>query len=1460
MKDDDFYSLVKGEEKKETPDFYSVVTSKQQAKSSIEKPSQQQPDNEKPTSNKQTKTPDFFGKVKDYFTENKFGEALNLQMKSGGFQGAPALEPKVAKKVATEVGTIAAVEAAFIPVYGAIAAVNYAPRVLNAIVGLTQAGVTGAATATTSKLVDEGELPSKQKLIENGLQWVAIDSILRGGHLALSGAKTAFDFGKAVNSIAKKEGVKSTDVLKKLWDTAKNKIKIKFGKTIETPEDITPADVDELVEITQQEEKRIIEPKKEKTEIEKSEYQRKPIPKTYEEKVNHLVGKIKDSQKFIKKLQLAINENKYLITQSANKTKEKGTLIQNLENKKEILKAEKKYILELKMDLKDLKEKKEESKVQVPLGSVQSTKFNKRPQAEKLKNKQPVMGKKQAVKRSKVIDVFRKAFNDPIRIGKFRSKVKGGKRLGLHFLWPKVTRLLHANDVESAAHEIGHNLHTTLYEGNAKTDSEQRHNINEALRPYLGELKPLALYEPYGMEGFAEFTRLYVTNPEVAKELAPKFYAKFEADLDASYPEMKNALLEAREYYGEYLEGTPESRIRAQTDYANDSSFLDNLRVIIEKNLSLDNLKTQFLDDVFPAKRLVAEAFGIPLSEVENLKDSRNLYRSLRVLKGAVGKGDVFVLHETFDPKTLQPIGKSLREILRQLPDDESYREFNDYLIARRSLEKIGQEIETGIHLGDALAVEEKLRPKYGKLAQELDNYNDSLLKYAVHSGLISSKQYQEIKKNNLLYTPFQRTMDKKSKQSESGSGNLQAKNPIKRMKGSTRNIIAPIESILKNTYAIIINSEKNLSGKVLANLAEMKNVGRFIERVPTPTKLKTKISKEELIKSTIKHMKDTGNTQFLMMGERNGKLTEVLPKELEDILPDLIMKFGATQYPAGERIISVYIDGKPIYYEANEEIYEMWTKGIAPYTAGLITKIARFPARTLRAGAILNPKFMMKNVVRDTWGGFLFTKYGKNVKDPVGLFIDTLYSPLANLSVAAKQSKLYVDWLKAGGGLGTMQSLDRDSIIKKLEEVREGLKPHQIIQWLRKIASISEESNRLAEFGRALEVEGNTRLGMEIAAFASRDLSIDFAKMGLMMKAWNQVIPFLNATLQGTDKLVRTLTSDKDRAEFLLRGVAFIVIPALIFAWLNQDDENVQEFQEQEKDFNFITKVGGEYLKIPVPFETGVILNGLTQRMYNYFMKKDPEAFKGFMGSVMSAMLPNFIPSMANPLIETWANKNFFTGGRIIPLSREKLIAKYQYKDNTSSTARLIGRGIAYMVGQETRSKAASPAVIEHFIRSWTAGLGKLVLSITDEALELSGLSDKVEGPARTVTEKLELDAFTTRFPRAYTKSIEEFYDHYQEVTARQKSIKVAEKEELESDEAVLKSKERLDKIYDYKTLQQAYKVMQRSQKAINNIVKNPDLSAEDKRKFVDELYLQQIEFARSVNKDIKKYRLTKK
>jgi len=1064
----------------------------------------------------------------------------------------------------------------------------------------------------------------------------------------------------------------------------------------------------------------------------------------------------------------------------------------------------------------------------------------------------PKMGTRQAAKRSDIIKLFQKSFSDPLRIGKISKQL-----LGLHKGWPKVSRLLHANDIETAAHEIGHNLHYTLYGGDAKTPQQQRRNVFKHLRPYLDELKDLAQYEPYTLEGFAEFTRLYVTNPEVAKALAPKFYKKFENDLDANSPKLKNALIEARDYYDTYLQGTPLSRIEAQISFAQDKSRLNNIVEWAKGTFDLDTLKTQFLDDVFPAKRVVAEAFGIPLTEVENLKDPRNLYRALRVLKGAVGKGDVFLKYETFDPDTLDRVGEGLRQILNDLPNEKALRELNDYLVARRTIEKVGQQIETGITIEDAIAVHRDLKGKYDPLAKRLDRFSDTVLRYGLKSEVMSEDHYKQMKAKNIFYTPFQREMETPTKGIRVPTGRIQAAKPIKQMKGSTRDIISPVEGYIQNVYTIILNSEKNRAGKVLASLANMKNVGQWIERVPTPIHLKGKISKSEALEQIERNLRKQG-----VKGDRGFAASlEVMGLELQDIMPDFFLRFGAGTYPAGENIITVFDKGKPTFYEVSPDLYDMWNRGMAPYTSNLLTKILRMPARTLRAGAILNPKFIQKNFIRDTWGGWLFTKYGKTIKDPAGLFIDTIYQPLAMLGHAIKKTPLYVEWLKSGGGLSTMQSIDRDEVITQLAQVRKDFKPHQVIKMLRKAGEISEESNRLAEFSRALAVEGKTRLGREISAFASRDLSIDFAKMGVQTKALNQIIPFFNATIQGGDKLIRTMSDAKSRSEFLPRVIGFIVIPSLIFAWLNQDDEEINELQDQEKDFNFLTRIGNTILKIPVPFETGVIAHGLTQRLYKYFMLKDPYAFEGFFGSIRSAALPSFIPSFALPFIEAAANKNFFTGARIVPLPQEKLTSKYQYKTYTSVTARLLGRAMAYMLGQDTRSKAASPAIIDHFINSWGGGLGRLMVTISDASLKasgiakLAGIDDSIPKPSQRFTEQLGLEAFIVRYPRAHTQSIEKFYDYYQDAVARRTSVDYAEKFELDTDDELDRAEKRIEHLYDFDDLKQAYDAMQMCQREINEIMIDPSISSGEKRIFVDDLYREMIAFAREAVADNRRH-----
>ena len=1292
-------------------------------------------------------------------------------------------------------------------------------------------GVAGGAREAVKEYFKEGKLNPKE-ITKEALIWGTLEG---AGELVISALQTK----QAIDFISKASGKSKTEVAKFMADRFKTKWKEKFGSE-PTESSIAefvkekPNEVAEIWEGAAKEAKEIIIP---------------PEVKPVVPEVKEVIEGVKEVKEAVKPLEAKkeptkkitvyhggadLGEKPELKTGGKNGTDAGALFVTPSE------KYAKQYVKTVEKPVKPLASK---------------TTPQAKPSKAALK---PVIGTKQAAKRSDIIKLFRKAFTDPIRLRKFRERASG-----IHKLWSKVTRLLEANDIETAAHEIGHNLHTTLYGGDAKTAPEQFKNVKKELKKFEKELFPMA-YEgakkgTENLEGFAEFTRMYVTNPEVANELAPKFYQKFEDTLEVQYPELKKALLEARDYYDRYLQGTPESRVEAQIAYPEKINLVNNAGEWAKNPHKFDRVKTLILDDLFPIKRVVAEAFGIKPVEVETLFAPENLYIAMRNLKSAVARTDIVVTHETFDYFTLEKTGEGYQPIIRELNTVKKYKEFNNFLVARKTIEKGGQGIQTGINKGDALITYGKYKDEWGSLAKRWDGFWKRLLRYDRDSGLISTEQMNKIEKNNLYYAPFQRDMGENDRMFIGGSGS-QAKNPIKYMGGSTRDIIPPVEAGLKNIYSMMINAEKNRVGHILAKLATKQNVGKYIEAVPTPTKMTDKILKDDAIEQISKHIKKTMG----IMGENvAADLTTEIMKEaisLVDILPDAFTRFGATHYPAGENIVTVFKDGKPKYYEVSPELYETWVRGTSPYVTNMITKFLRYPARMLRAGAILNPKFALNNVVRDTWERALFTKFGSITKDPVGAVIDTVYQPLSMLMQAIGKKELYIEWMKAGGGMSTMQGSSRDSIVKHLDEIIKGFPLHKPLRVLRELSAWGEEANRIAEYFAGKKVYPDTREGKEMAAFASRDVSIDFLKTGLLTKAINQVIPFFNVALQGTDKFLRMMIHPKTRSKALLRLISGVTIPSMILWWLNKDDEEIKELPDTTRDRNFVFRFQGNIYKIPVPFEAGIISHGLTQRMMDYMMLRDPEALKGFMGTVIDAASPNIIPTLGLPFMETIANKNFFTGKRIIPFNQEQLISRYQYKTNTSLLARETGRLLTYILGPDTKSKMASPAIIDHFINAWTGGLGRILTNITDMGLERAGLGDKIPKPEMPITQKLGLDAFVVRHPHSGAKSIEKFYDNYKDYISRKKSYEYAEKMEADTEEQIDKGYERIDKIYDGNTLKQAYNAMKMCQKEINGIFIEPEIDSKTKREMIDDLYTEMAAFAREANEDIRQYRLAVK
>lgn len=117
-----------------------------------------------------------------------------------------------------------------------------------------------------------------------------------------------------------------------------------------------------------------------------------------------------------------------------------------------------------------------------------------------------------------------------------------------------------------------------------------------------------------------------------------------------------------------------------------------------------------------------------------------------------------------------------------------------------------------------------------------------------------------------------------------------------------------------------------------------------------------------------------------------------------------------------------------------------------------------------------------------------------------------------------------------------------------------------------------------------------------------SRNVSMDFARMGAKMQAWNMLVPFTNAQVQSLWRLGEVFKKTPGRAAF--KAFAYITAPSLLVAWLGHDDEDIMQLPAWQRDMFWCVKMPGArgkgdvIWKIPKPFEVGVIFGSLPERM----------------------------------------------------------------------------------------------------------------------------------------------------------------------------------------------------------------------------------------------------------------------
>ncbi len=644
-------------------------------------------------------------------------------------------------------------------------------------------------------------------------------------------------------------------------------------------------------------------------------------------------------------------------------------------------------------------------------------------------------------------------------------------------------------------------------------------------------------------------------------------------------------------------------------------------------------------------------------------------YKKMRLLSGTSGKVEAF-------------LDKNIRPVLTKEKNRQA--DLSTLLVLDRERELITRGLTRKRSLVDIDQGMQELRSKYGdgdftslqESANTLRATGSQLLDQLKDSGIIDDQSYAVIKKNNEFYTPFEAVShiaDNLEKGHGTSSFNVASQDVVKKVGDYIGDVADPIESLVRKIPGVIALVEKNKAMQTLVNL-----------------------------------------------------------RNQSDVYGDFIQPLKGEKAPQGMGIINVFENGNNVRYVVPEMV-ESAVKNLDAETGGILTKLGSIQAQMLRAGATgLNIGFIPVNIVRDVQDA-LTTEISENGVKAMLSFLASY--PRAIYSAAGK-GDLYQRWAAAGG----LQSTMTEQLFKRTPQTvmqLSGKKP-KVLTRLNPILNtkhliefanrVGEQSTRLARFNSGLS-RGES---MTEAAFKSRDISLDFAKSGNVTKVLNQTIPFLTASINGSEKLLR-LYKTNPKAAIASTGVMF-GIPTVALFTHNSQFQDYSDIPDAEKQTHWVILardrteeeiIAGDSpigIKIPKGFMARMTSSTIENAMQ--FMKsQDPSTFAKSSLDTAAALSPIGLPyneqqvgQTLSTILPPWikagtewvSNTNLFFGSKIVPQSLENLPASEQYKEKTP--------GIYKLAGSVT---GLSPLKIENTINSTTGGLGRQIATLVSGDLE---------------------------------------------------------------------------------------------------------------------------------------------
>lgn len=969
----------------------------------------------------------------------------------------------------------------------------------------------------------------------------------------------------------------------------------------------------------------------------------------------------------------------------------------------------------------------------------------------------------ETISRKQILDDVNSIFGATIKKGRVGKKGTNG--------WynPKtdIIRTRTFGDPRTVMHELGHYVDARFKFSNRPGFDTEFSNV---IHKRFGNAYNKGGIKTIRKEGIAEFFHDYVTSRKKAAAEFPTFYKEFKQILEGD--KELHAAVDKLSYVGHQWYAQPVwERMKGSVSFGGKENLLRKTLKFFKDSKEVARKVyhepyTTMVDELHPLEELIGE---VEKRTGRKLRIEENAFKQAWLARGWAGKAEALL--QNGSPKHRIP---AFKEIIRKIPDNQ-LKDFSTYLTALRELDMNHWNTflprdETPLitrftksECFDVIKHYEK-NPVFAKAAAEIHRYNDFLLANAVDAGMLSVKAAMAMKNKYPHYVPFFREFYEAAEAQRNGTGkgfaNVGA--VTKKMRGSTLDVVDPLEGIIRNTFSIMSAIERNKVGQSIVKLANVDGMGALIEKVSGAAKVT-------------------------------------------------------------DHSFSVWENGKKVVYNTTPELYQAF-KMLNPEGANMVVKILSVPAKWLRAGAVLSPEFMLRNPARDMISATVYSKHG---------FIPVA-DTLKGLALYLHKGDTYWEYMRSGAAQANLVSLDRNYLSGQIRDLmtRPGVKKMVTtnpIEILRGLSEATEMATRLAEFhnvrkgytGIGNRLFGKTRKpgSIQDAALESRDITLDFSRIGSHTKSWNKISAFFNASIQGTDKMFRAWRENP--LDMTIKTAMFITMPSVLLWYLNKDDPRYQELPQWQKDIFWIIPTKDTLIKIPKPFELGILFGTVPERMLQWMYDKDRgqkgNGFKGLGDVIIDNMVPNVSPTALVPALEAATNYSLFMNRNIVPQhERDNLPPAMQYGPYTSA----VGKGIGKMFD-------VSPRIVDNTIRGYTGGLGGFGLTLSDSVL---GMGE--ERPAKRISEMPGIRGFTAT-PYASSESVQQVYDEFD----RQNRLFHAGQELHQRPDGYDK------RLHDQ--LKETMKAFQNISQARKAVMKS-NLSSEAKRKRLDEIQMSQVRIAR--------------